>query len=170
MSPRAAWRLEELGFERAYDFAGGKTAWIERGLPTEGTGPFLLVAGQVLRPATATCRPETRAGEVRAELEPGPDSICAVTNDHSIVVGRVRWKDLPEDDDVRVGGFMQLGPATVRPREELRDLVERMRAAGVKAILVTSEEGRLLGVVNRDDGERLVKEREGHSRAAESVT
>src|SRR5437588_6032825 len=120
MSPRAAWRLEELGFERAYDFVGGKTAWIERGLPTEGTGPFLLVAGQVLRPATATCRPGTRAGQVRAELEPGPDSICAVTNDHSIVVGRVRWKDLPEDDDVRVGGFMQVGPATVRPREELR--------------------------------------------------
>src|SRR5438132_11664767 len=71
MRPRAAWRLEELGFERAYDFAGGKTAWIERGLPTEGTGPVLLVAGQVLRPATATCRPETRAGQVRAELEPG---------------------------------------------------------------------------------------------------
>src|SRR6266699_3835391 len=87
MSPRAAWRLERLGFERAYDFVGGKTAWIERGLPTEGTGPFLLVAGQVLRPATATCRPETRAGRVRAELEPGPDSICAVTNDHAIVVG-----------------------------------------------------------------------------------
>ena len=171
MSPRAAWRLEELGFERTYDFVGGKTAWIERGLPTEGTGPFLLVGGhQVLRPATATCRPETRAGQVRAELQPGPDSICAVTNGRAIVVGRVRWKDLPDDDDVRVGEFMQLGPATVRPREELRDLVERMRAAGVKAILVTSEKGRLLGVVNRDDGERLVKEREGHSRTAESVT
>ena len=48
--------------------------------------------------------------------------------------------------------------------------VERMRAARVKAILVTSGKGRLLGVVNRDDGERLVKEREGHSRTAESVT
>src|SRR5438128_7584895 len=39
-----------------------------------------------------------------------------------------------------------------------------------KAILVTSEKGRFLGVVNRDDGDRLVKEREGHSRNAESVT
>jgi len=80
------------------------------------------------------------------------------------------WKDLPEDDDVRVGQFMQLGPATVRPRGELRDLVERMRAARVKAILVTSGKGRLLGVVNGDEGERLVKEREGRSRTAESVT
>src|SRR6266487_1573699 len=62
MSPRAAWRLEELGFERAYDFVGGKTAWIERGLPTVGTGPNLLLAGQVLRPATTTCRPDTLSG------------------------------------------------------------------------------------------------------------
>ena len=37
MSPRAAWRLEEIGFEHVHDFVGGKTEWIERGLPTEGT-------------------------------------------------------------------------------------------------------------------------------------
>jgi predicted transcriptional regulator len=169
MSPRAAWRLERIGFERVYDFAGGKTAWIERGLPTEGTGPHLLLAGQVLRPATATCRPETLSGQVRAELQPGPDSICAVTNPEGIVLGRVRWKDLPEGDDVPVERFMQLGPATVQRREELPGLVERMRNAGVKTILVTSAKGELLGIVNRDDGERLVRDRASRSREAESV-
>jgi 3-mercaptopyruvate sulfurtransferase SseA len=45
MSPRAAWRLEGLGFERVFDFVGGKAQWRERGLPTEGTAPFQLVAG-----------------------------------------------------------------------------------------------------------------------------
>src|SRR5947208_2087236 len=100
MSPRAAWRLEGMGFERVYDFVGGKLEWRERGFPTEGTGPFLLVAGQVLRPATATCRPDTLAGEIRAQLTPGSDSICAVANELGIVLGRVRWKDLPENDDV----------------------------------------------------------------------
>src|SRR5713226_1291939 len=170
MSPRAAWRLEELGFQRAHDFVGGKTAWIERGLPTEGTGPFLLLAGQVLRPATATCKPNTLSGQVRAELEPGADSICAVTNGEGIFVVRVLWKDLPEEDAVRVEEFMQLGPATVRPREELRGLVERMKSAGVKTILVTSEKGRLLGMVNRDDGERFVRDRAGRARTAEAVT
>lgn len=159
MSPRAAWRLEGFGFERAYDFVGGKTEWRERGLPTEGTGPFQLVAGQVSRPPTATCRPTTLAGQVRAELPPGPDSICAVTNDAGIVVGRVRWKDLPEDDDVVVEDFMQIGPATVQPREELTGMVERMHSAAVKTILVTTPNGRLLGIVNRDDAERFVRER-----------
>lgn len=170
MSPRAAWRLEELGFQRAYDFVGGKTAWIERGLPTEGTGPFLFLAGQVLRPATATCRPDTLSGQVRAELRPGADSVCAVTNEVGIVLGRVRWKDLPEEDGMRVEEFMQLGPATVRPREELRGLVERMKRAGVKTILVTSEKGRLLGMVNRDDGERFIQDRPARARTAEDVT
>jgi CBS domain-containing protein len=170
MSPRAAWRLEGLGFQRVYDFVGGKTAWIERGLPTEGTGPYLHLAGQVLRPATATCRPDTLSGRVRAELQPGAGSICAVTNDAGIVLGRVRWKDLPMEDGIRVDEFMQLGPATVRPREELRDLVERMRRSGVKTILVTSSKGALLGIVHRDDGERFIRDRAGRARSAEAVT
>jgi Mg/Co/Ni transporter MgtE len=159
MSPRAAWRLEGLGFEQAYDFVGGKGEWRERGLPTEGAGPFHLVAGQVLRPATATCRPDTLAGQVRAELAPGPDSICVVTNDAGIVLGRVRWKDLPEGEDLRAEEFMQIGPATVQPREELVALVDRMRKAGVKTILVTTPKGSLLGIVNREDAERLIRER-----------
>ena len=159
MSPRAAWRLEAFGFERVYDFVGGKAEWRERDLATEGNGPFQLVAGQVLRPPTATCRPTTLAEQVRTELPPGPDSICAVTNGAGIVVGRVRWKDLPEHDDVVVEDFMQIGPATVRPREELGGMVERMRGAGVKTILVTTPQGHLLGIVNRDDAEGFVRER-----------
>src|SRR5919201_2375779 len=132
MSPRAAWRLEALGFKRVYHFVGGKTEWIERGLPTAGDGPFLLLAGQVLCPATSTCGPDTPAGTLRAELPGGPDSICAVVNDANVVVGRVRWKDLPEDDDARVETFMQPGPATIPLREELPPLLDRMRRAGGK--------------------------------------
>ena len=98
MSPRAAWRLEELGFKRVYDFVGGKLEWRVEGLPTEGTGPFYLVVGKNIRPPTATCSPDSLAWEIRREMEPGPDSICAVTNAEGIVLGRVRWKDLPAED------------------------------------------------------------------------
>jgi hypothetical protein len=174
MSPRAAWRLEELGFMGVYDFVGGKTEWIERGLPTDGTGPFLFLAGQILRPATATCGPDTLAGTVRRELPPDPDSVCAVTNDQGVVLGRVRRKDLPEDDGVRVETFMQLGPATVQPREELPALLDRMRRAEVKTILVTTSRGQLLGVVNRDEGDQFLRDRSGRtpftSRQRNSVT
>jgi len=63
------------------------------------------------------------------------------------------------DDGVRVEEFMQLGPATVRPTEELRGLVDRMRKAGVKTILVTTPKGRLVGTLYRDDAELLIRER-----------
>ena len=35
MSPRAAWRLESLGFARVYDYVAGKADWMAAGLPTE---------------------------------------------------------------------------------------------------------------------------------------
>src|SRR5919201_1358050 len=110
MSPRAAWRLEALGFKRVYHFVGGRTEWIERGLPTVGDGPFLVLAGQVIRAPTAVCRPDTPAGVVRRQLSSGgPDAICAVTNEQGIVLGRIRWDDLPDDDEVAAETFMALG-------------------------------------------------------------
>jgi len=54
---------------------------------------------------------------------------------------------------------MLLGPATVRPTEELRGLVDRMGKAGVKTILVTTPKGRLVGTLYRDDAELLIRER-----------
>jgi predicted transcriptional regulator len=81
----------------------------------------------------------------------------------------VRWKDLPEDDAVPVETFMQLGPATVQPREDLPGLVDRMRRAGVKTILITTSNGRLLGVLDRDDGERFVSDHAARTRNADDV-
>ena len=159
MSPRAAWRLEGLGFEAVCDFVGGKLAWLAAGLPTEGAGPHYAVAGEALVPATYACGLEADAGAIRAELRPGADAMCAVTNEHGVVLGRVRWRDLPEGDDAPVSDFMQSGPATVRTTEELGPLVGRMQKAGVKTILVTSADGRLLGMLHRDEAERILRER-----------
>ena len=36
MSPRAACRLELLGFTQVYDDVAGKADWLAHGLPTEG--------------------------------------------------------------------------------------------------------------------------------------
>ncbi len=159
MSPRAAWRLEELGFDRVYDFVGGKLEWLSRGLPTEGEGPHYAVAGEVVEPDAYTCGLDHTAGQVRAALQRGPDSICVVANAQGIVLGRVRWKDLPTEDDVRVRDFMQPGPATVRPVEQLAPLVERMHAAGVATIIVSTAKGKLLGVVNPATAEQRLRDR-----------
>src|SRR2546425_461639 len=38
MSPRAAWRLERLGYGPVHDYVGGKVDWLAAGLPSEGEG------------------------------------------------------------------------------------------------------------------------------------
>ncbi len=158
MSPRAAWQLEALGFRTVYDFVGGKLAWLERGLPTEGTGPHHAVAGEVARMDVPVCRLGATAGEIAHTIAASDESFCVVVNDEMILLGRVRRRDLPEDLSTPVERFMKWGPATVRPREPLKPLVERMHKAGVATILVTTSKGRLVGVVHRDEAERVLRE------------
>jgi hypothetical protein len=38
MSPRAACRLETLGFPEVYDYVAGKADWLAHGLDVEGAG------------------------------------------------------------------------------------------------------------------------------------
>lgn len=47
MSPRAAARLEALGFAAVYDYAGGKNDWLAAGLPREGASTEERFAGDV---------------------------------------------------------------------------------------------------------------------------
>ena len=54
MSPRAAWRLESIGFTRVYDYVAGKADWGSFGLPLQGTkglraGEFVRADGQTKR-------------------------------------------------------------------------------------------------------------------------
>ncbi len=52
MSPRAAWRLESLGFHDVYDYVDGKLDWMAAGLPTEGTNAEHPRAGDLARKDT----------------------------------------------------------------------------------------------------------------------
>src|SRR6266511_4403171 len=47
MSPRAAWRLESMGFAEVYDYVAGKADWGAAGLPLEGTA-WLWWIGSIL--------------------------------------------------------------------------------------------------------------------------
>ncbi len=49
--------------------------------------------------------------------------------------------------------IMDFGITTVRPAEEVGPLVERMRRAGVEAILLTRSDGTLYGLLARGEAE-----------------
>jgi rhodanese-related sulfurtransferase len=141
LSSRAAWRLERIGFH-VYDYAAGKVDWLAAGLPTTGAQPHPRRAIDVAERDPATCEPDTAVADL-----PSDSDVVVVVSKDGIVLGRVR---LPVEAaaETPVGELMEPGPATVRAHEPLDDLLDRMGRRHVKQVIVTTPEGRLLGVVH----------------------
>lgn len=159
MSPRAAWRLEALGFSRVYDYLAGKKDWLAAGLPTEGKRAGQQRAGHVSRPDPLTCHPGERVEDVRRRLGFEGWDACIVVNDHDVLEGRIRPSDLADvDGETLLEEVMELGPTSIRPDTGLESIVKRMRKANVASILVTAGSGELLGVLYREDAERHLDE------------
>ncbi len=151
MSPRAAWRLDSLGYD-AYDYVAGKSDWLAFGLAYEGSATF---AARALSTDVPTCGFRDRLGNVRKILEESRFGMLVALNAQGIVMGLLDAgaAENADDDDMTVDQLMREGPTTVRPSEELGPLVERMRRADVDAVLVTSSDGRLLGLLERHRAE-----------------
>ncbi len=156
MSPRAAWRLESLGFTKVYDYVGGKSDWIAAGLPVEGEQANVPRAIDVLKHDVPTCRPSDLIGDVSDQVEAARDDVCIVTNDDGIVLGRLRRRSLASDRGKAVHEVMEPGPTTTRADAWLQGLVQRLYNAEVTSMLITTPEGTLLSVVYREDAERYL--------------
>src|SRR5437763_16939727 len=98
MSPRAAWRLETLGFEQVGDCAGGKADWLGHGLPREGETADLPNAGELADRDPPTCALTTRAAAVAKLLAGSRYAACLVLNERRIVPGGVRGRALATAD------------------------------------------------------------------------
>jgi CBS domain-containing protein len=160
MSPRAAWQLEAMGFRDVYDFVDGKIEWISHGLPLEGMGPHFAVAGEIAdRGAVLTCRVGDRLDALANALDTVAHAYCVVLNDHDIVLGRMRKKNLRGPDTTTVEEVMEPGPTTVRASEPAKELLERMRNKNVPAVIVTTRKGRLMGTVTQEALDRLLSSR-----------
>jgi CBS domain-containing protein len=151
MSPRAAWRLESIGFTRVYDYVAGKADWGSFGLPLEGTKGAR--AGEYVRADVPTCRLEGRLQEIRRRVSAAGWDTCIVVNESGVVLGRLGRKALASEEDVAVEAVMTAGPSTVRPSITLAAIVERMQSQKLTGALVTRSDGRLVGVLRRTDAE-----------------
>ena len=156
MSPRAACRLETLGFTAAYDYTAGKADWLAAGLPTEGTALTPPRPGALARTAVPTCAPDGTVATARQRVAASGEDRCVVTSGGGVVLGVLDQSALAGNDDARAVDAMRPGPATVRAHEDLHELVGRMHARKVTAILVTDPEGRLLGLLHRADADAFL--------------
>jgi len=152
MSPRAAWRLERLGFEEVYDYVLGKADWLAAGLPTEGSGHRNPRAVDVVDRSVPTCRPGEALKAVTARASAAGWDSCIVVNERQIVLGRLRLDRIDEVAETAVEDVMEPGPATVRADADARQTVERLRDRRIPDIIVTAPDGELVGVLHANDG------------------
>lgn len=159
MSPRAAWWLEGLGFSKVYDYAPSKVDWSASGLPMEGETVGVPTVGDAARADVPTCGPEEKVGEAKERAREAGWDRCVVVNAERVVLGLLREKELESDPEAVVEGVMRNGPTTVRPDEPAPKLAERMRRRGAPSVLVTTPDGKLVGLLRREDAARLAGER-----------
>jgi Mg/Co/Ni transporter MgtE len=154
MSPRAAWRLESLGFAEVYDYVAGKLDWMAAGLPTEGTNAAHPRAGEVARKDVPTARLEERLGDVsRRVKESGWDAVVVV-NQERVVLGLLRSKELEKDPELSMERAMRPGPSTFRPYVAIKEMAEHMTKHMLESSPITTSDGRLVGLLFQKDAIR----------------
>jgi CBS domain-containing protein len=160
LSPRAACRLETLGFEEVYDYVLGKMDWLARGELTEGTQAGVPRVKDALRHDVVTCALGERVGEVMARVEDSPYGFALATSESGILLGRLRRSRCEGKYDASVDEVMEEGPSTVRPDADAAKLAQRLVERDLRTAVVTTPEGRLMGVVRRTE---LVRPSQGTS-------
>ncbi len=158
MSPRAAWRLESLGFNNVFDYVGGKADWFAAGLPREGRLAGVPRTGDIARRDDVTCRLTDRISDVINRVREAGKEACIVTTDGAVVLGRVRIDRLDVEAQTQAEEVMESGPTTTRADTTLESILERLNARDVDSILVATSDGQLVGTLYRSDVERRLDE------------
>jgi predicted transcriptional regulator len=154
MSPRAAWRLESLGFAEVYDYVAGKLDWMAAGRPTEGTNAAHPRARDVARKDVPTARLEERLGDVSKRVKEGGWDAVVVVNQERVVLGLLRSKELEKDPGLSMERAMRPGPSTFRPYVAIKEMAEYMTKHMLESSPITTSDGRLVGLLLQKDAIR----------------
>lgn len=115
MSPRAASRLESLGFRQVHDYVAGEADRFASGLPMEGTNAAIPHAGDLARRDVPTCRLDGDLRAVVSRLRESGWDACPVVNDEQVVLGLLWLGGLDGAAGATVEQQMESGPSTWRP-------------------------------------------------------
>lgn len=144
-----------MGFD-AYDYEDGKRDWGSFGLPREGKQAETPSAGDVARPGVPTCTLDEDIHQVRVRVRAAGWNTCFVVTDDLIVLGRLGRRALAANDDAPIEEQMSDGPSTVRPSIGIDALLKRMDDRRLDTFPVTTADGRLFGLVLREDAQRAL--------------
>ena len=154
MSPRAAARLESIGFQHVYDYVAGKADWGSAGLPLEGRNGSETRAGAHVRKDVPTCLLDDRLEEICEQLDESGWDTCFVVDKRGVVLGRIGRRAIRGRANASAEEAMTPGPSTIRPSAPLDDVIARMRRQNLTNLPVTTSDGQLVGLLVREDAER----------------
>jgi hypothetical protein len=132
-----------------YDYVPGKVDWLARGLPTEGDHAGRPRVGQLARDDVAVCGLGDPVEHVRELIEASPYGFCLVAAEDGTLLGRVRRSALERVAGGTAEDVMNAGPSTVRYDLGVAELRERLAERDLKTAIVSTPEGKLIGVVRR---------------------
>ena len=128
-------------------------------MPRGGTLLQTPSAGEVAQPDVPTCRLDERLQDVRVRVQATEWDTAIVVTENGVVLGRLGRDALRREDDVSVEDAMTEGPSTVRPSIGVDALLERMARRNNRMALITTPDGRLVGVVRKEDAEARLSAR-----------
>ena len=73
-----------------------------------------------------------------------------IRGENDVLLGRVRQSALGQSGGP-VEAVMEPGPSTIRPHVPVEEVRHQMEEHELQTMLVTSPEGRLIGVIRRED-------------------
>src|SRR5579864_4336251 len=155
MAPRAAARLEAMGFRDVHEYKAGKLDWLAAGLPTEGENSQKPRASIAARKDVPTCGPGERLGDVRARSVAAGWDAAVVVDESDVVLGLLRAQELARGDDLQVADAMRPGPSTFRPYVPIKEMADYMTEHDLESSPVTTSDGKLVGLLLRSEAIEL---------------
>lgn len=137
-----------------YDYVAGKSDWLAAGLQTEGTNAQHPRAAEVAARDVPTCSRLERLRDVRQRVAEAGWDACVVVNEEGIVLGLLRKAELEGESSSIVEHVMRPGPSTFRPHVLISEMAKRMVEHDTPSTLVTTSDGRLVGLLRREDAVR----------------
>jgi CBS domain-containing protein len=124
----------------------------------EGRLAAMPTAGSVARDDVPTASLEERLGDVRDRVEQSDFDTAVVVNGERIVLGILRPQHLESDEDRRIEEAMSPGPSTFRPHVLIHQMAHYMHEHDLPSTPVTTGDGRLVGLLLREDAARETEE------------
>ena len=121
------------------------------GLKTEGKNSQKPRAGDLARKDTPTAALNERLADVRQRVQQAGFDAVVVVDEHRVVLGLLRSKELAQDGELPMEKAMRPGPSTFRPYVSAKEMADFMTGHKLESSPVTTSDGKLVGLLYQTD-------------------